>query len=119
MRHARTSVVTASIDALHFIAPIRLGQIVHVTANVNYTGKTSMAVGVRVDTEDQKTGKMSRNCTSYVTFVARDENKKPTPVQPIIPETDEEKRRFEQAKIRKESRLALAKELKEAAKEFQ
>ena len=115
-RHARQIVVTASVDALHFIAPIYLGQIVHIRAKVNYAGRTSMEVGVRLDSEDQLTGNQTHNVSAYITFVALDKNKKPIEIPPIIPETEEEKRRLEQAKIRREDRIKLAQRLRAAAK---
>lgn len=111
-RHARRVVVTASIDALHFIAPVKVGHVVHIRASVNYAGTTSMEVGVRVDAEDPITGQMMQTATAYVTFVALDEKGKPTSVPPLLAETPEEKRRFEEAKKRRESRMKLAQELK-------
>lgn len=111
-RHARKIVVTASIDALHFIAPIKAGQVVHINAQVNFASRTSMEVGVRVDSEDQLTGKMTHNVTAYTTFVALDEKGKPSPVPPIEPATPDEIRRYESAQKRRESRIRLANELK-------
>ena len=114
MKHARGPVVTASVDALHFIAPIKKGQIVHIQSMANFTGRTSMEIGVRVDTEDPETGKTWLNVTAYLTFVAIDKKTgKPTEVPPLAPETDAEKRRFEEAKIRRKSRITLANEIKE------
>lgn len=111
-RHARRVVVTASIDALHFVAPVKVGHVVHIRAAVNYAGKTSMEVGVRVDSENPVTGESHHTATAYATFVALDDHGKPTPVPPIHPETPEEKRRFESAVKRRESRMRLAEELK-------
>lgn len=113
MKHARQSVVTASIDALHFIAPIRAGHIVHIKAIVNYVGKTSMEVGVRVDSEDPISGTTVHNVSAYTTFVAINSSRKPQPITPVIPETKDEKRRYEEAIARKSARMKLAKELKE------
>ncbi len=112
-RHARRVVVTASIDALHFVAPVKVGHVVHIKAAVNYAGKTSMEVGVRVDSENQITGAMSHTVTAYLTFVALDDNGRPVLVPPVLPETPEEKRRYEQAQKRRESRFRLAEELKQ------
>jgi acyl-CoA hydrolase len=111
-RHARRIVVTASIDALHFVAPVKVGHVVHIRASVNYAGKTSMEVGVRVDAENQLTGSMSHTATAYLTFVALDDNGRPTAVPPLHPETPEEKRRCEQAAKRRKARVQLAEELK-------
>ena len=111
-RHARRAVVTASIDALHFVAPIRLGQFVHIKASVNFTGKTSMEVGVRVDAEDPLTGNFTHTSTAYTTFVALDEHGHPTGVPPLLTESADEKRRYEEAKLRRAARMQLAKDLK-------
>ena len=112
-RHARKVVVTASIDALHFKKPVKLGHVVHIRASVNYAGRTSMEVGVRVDSENPVTGETFNTAQAYTTFVALDDNGKPAPVPPVLPETPEEKRRFEQAKKRRDSRIALAKALQD------
>lgn len=111
-RHARQIVVTASIDALHFIAPIQLGQIVHIRAKVNYASRTSMEVGIRVDSEDQISGAKTHNVSAYATFVALDKQKKPTAVPALTPETEDEKRRYTEAKMRRESRIKLHQEMK-------
>ncbi len=113
-KHARRVVVTASIDALHFLAPIKLGHYVHIRAMVNYAGHTSMEVGVRVDSENPITGETTHTSTAYTTFVALDDNGNPAPVPPLIPETTDEKRRFEEAQKRRESRMRLAKTLKKS-----
>lgn len=106
-RHCRTPVVTASVDALHFLHPIRVGHIVSIKASVNYTSKTSMEIGVRVDAEDPITGVKKHSSSAYLTFVATDDNRRPIPVPPIVPETEVEKRRNEKAKIRREIRLKM------------
>ncbi|MBL7716102.1 MAG: acyl-CoA thioesterase [Bdellovibrionales bacterium] len=111
-RHARRVVVTASIDALHFVAPVKVGHNVHIKAMVNFAGKTSMEVGVRVDSENPITGDLSHTATAYLTFVGLDDHGRPSPVPPVLPETPEEKRRFEDAKKRRESRMRLAEELR-------
>jgi acyl-CoA hydrolase len=111
-RHARRVVVTASIDALHFIAPVKVGHIVHIRAAVNYAGKTSMEVGVRVESENPVTGETHHTATAYTTFVALDDHGQPTQVPSLAPETPDEKRRQHQAQKRRESRIRLAEELK-------
>jgi len=113
-RHARAVVVTASLDALHFIAPVKEGNVVHIQASVNYAGRTSMEVGVKVTSEHPLTGERKHTATAYLTFVALDAKGSPAPVPPLVPETDEEKRRCEFAIKRRESRVKLAKELKGA-----
>lgn len=111
-RHARRVVVTASIDALHFRAPVKLGHFVHIQAMVNYASTTSMEVGVRVDSENPLTGEITHTSTAYATFVALDDHGRPVPVPPLKPETPDENRRYEAAKKRRESRMKLAEELK-------
>jgi len=111
-RHARKVVVTASIDALHFVAPIKVGHVVHIRAMVNYSSRTSMEVGVRVDSENPVTGEVHHTAKAYLTFVALNEHGRPTPVPPVLVETPDEKRRFDQARLRRESRITLAEALK-------
>jgi acyl-CoA hydrolase len=111
-RHARKAVVTASIDALHFVAPVKVGHIVHIRASVNFTARTSMEVGVRVDAENPITGSRTHTATAYTTFVALDENGRPTPVPEIAPQTKEDRRRHEEAKKRRKSRMKLAEDIK-------
>ncbi len=111
-RHARKVVVTASIDALHFLAPVRIGHVLHIQATVNSASRTSMEVGVRVDSENPLTGERMHTATAYTTFVALDEHGKPTPIPALLPETPQEKRRNDEAKKRRDSRVRLATELK-------
>src|SRR3954466_1315189 len=99
-RHARRVVVTASIDALHFLAPVKLGHVVHIRAQVNFASRTSMEVGVRVDSENPITGEMTHTSTAYATFVALDDHGRPTGIPTVLPETPIERRRFEEAKKR-------------------
>ena len=110
-RHSRRSVVTAHIDDLHFIAPVRKGWVVNLKASVNYTGRTSMEVGVRVDAENPQTGENFHTATAYLTFVALGSDGKPQEVVKVTPETDKEKHRYnaakERVKKRKESRAKL------------
>ena len=110
-RHARTVCVTASIDALHFVEPVKLGQYVCIFASVNFTGRTSMEIGVRLEAEEPSTGVRRHVATSYLTFVALDKNGKPLPIPPVLAETEEEKRRYQNAQLRRKSRLALKSEL--------
>jgi acyl-CoA hydrolase len=117
-KHSMSNVVTASIDALHFIAPIKLGHVVELKGCVNYTGKTSMEVGVRVDSTHPLTGERFHNVSAYMTFVAVDKDGKPHAVPPILPETEAERRRFSAAAKRRASRMQLANELKSEAANF-
>lgn len=104
-RHSRRICVTASIDGLDFLHPIRVGDIVILKAAVNYVGRSSMEVGVRVESEDPLSGKRTYAATSYLTLVALDENHRPAKVPPLILQADEEERRYKDAKKRREQRL--------------
>ncbi|KAJ3300198.1 hypothetical protein HK104_003426 [Borealophlyctis nickersoniae] len=108
-RHAQHSSVTASVDAVHFFTPVRLGELVILKATVNRTWRTSMEVGVRVESENMLTGERRYCCHAYITFVAVDDGN-PIPVPPIVPETDPEKRRFENAEERRAARIARKRE---------
>jgi acyl-CoA hydrolase len=110
-RHASGVCVTASLDALHFVAPIRIGQHVIIRCCVNYAGRTSMEVGARLESEDPTTGQRTHVARAYLTFVAIDAHGRPRPVPPVLPETAEEKRRFHEAELRRSSRLELKAEL--------
>jgi acyl-CoA hydrolase len=105
-RHCNNVPVTAEVDNLVFHSPVHLGEIVMLKASVNRAFRTSMEVGVRVEVEDVKTGKIKHSNSAYLTFVSIDkETSKPIPVPATKPETKEEIRRFEQAIIRREQRL--------------
>jgi len=105
MRHARHIVVTASMDDLHFMAPAHVGEVLILKAHVNRAFGTSMEVGVRVEAENPLTGERRHTATAYLTFVSLDANGNRVAVPPLIPETDDEKRRFEQAEQRRIWRL--------------
>jgi len=105
MRHSRKRVVTASIDRMDFLKPVYVGNLLILKAVMNHTGKTSMEVRVRVEAEDLRTGKLSHTGIAYITYVALDKNGKPTRTPTIIPETDEEKMRFAEAKARRQKRI--------------
>jgi len=104
-RHSSLPVVTASIDALSFVAPVYKGWIVNLKASVNYAGRTSMEVGVRVDAENPVQKKVFHTASAYLTFVAIDKNGKPAAIPPVLPETDEQIRRFKAAELRRALRL--------------
>jgi acyl-CoA hydrolase len=105
-RHSRQICVTASMDDLDFVCPIHVGDIVVLKASVNYVGKTSIEVGVCVETEDPLSGRRTHAATSYLTFVAIDKNRRPIKVPPLKLETEDEKRRYEKARVRRERRLS-------------
>ena len=106
-RFTRGEVVTASMDHLSFRAPIRKGDVAVLQAQVNWAGLTSMEVGVRVETEDLRTGRRRHTSSAYLTMVALDASGKPTAVPQLIPQTAVETRRFEDAAHRRELRLTL------------
>lgn len=104
-RYTRRICVTASMDDLHFISPVKVGNIVILKARVNYTGRTSLEVGVKVEAENPLTGERTHTASSYLTFVALDDNGRPTDVPPLQVETPEEIRRSKEAKARRAWRL--------------
>lgn len=105
IRHSRCPSVTASIDHLSFLSPIHVGELAIIRASVNYTHRTSMEVGVWIESENPLTGERKGTTHGYLTFVALDDEGRPTPVPPVIPETEEEKQRYEEAKRRREVKL--------------
>lgn len=105
-RHSGREVVTASIDRLDFIAPVRKGWVVNLKASVNFVSTSSMEIGVRVDAENPKTGEIFHTASCYLTFVALGSDGRKAKVPGLILETEAQKRRFEAAKKRREYRLA-------------
>jgi acyl-CoA hydrolase len=103
--HARKNVVTASVDQMNFYEPVYIGNLLMLKASVNYVGNTSMEIGVRIEARDLRTGKTTHTGSSYLTFVALDENGKPTEVARVIPETPDQRRRYEEAKARRQRRI--------------
>ena len=108
MRHAKGSVLTASIDRLDFISPVRVGETVILQSQVNYTARTSMEGGCRVETEDMTTGTRRYVTKSYLTFVATDEHGRPRPIEPLQLVSPEDHRRHAQAEARRTERLRAA-----------
>lgn len=109
MRHSRRVVVTASVDHMNFLHPVRIGQWVRLRSAVNRVFRTSMEVGVKVFVEDLICAEMRHTSSAYLTFVAIDRDGNRIEIPHVIPETDDEKRRFEEAGRRREYRLALRK----------
>jgi len=105
-RHARSNVVTASIDRLDLHTPVLVGDLLFFKASLNFVGRTSMEIGVRVEAENLLTGEVRHAASAYLTYVAIDRQGRPTPVPSLVVETDEERRRFREAKSRREMRLA-------------
>lgn len=116
-RHSRQAVVTASIDAMHFLAPIKLGWVVTIKASVNYVHKSSCEVGVKVLSENPRTGERFHTATAYATFVALDEKGKPALMPTLKPVSEEDKHRYDGAKKRRASRLALKQDMKKRRNE--
>lgn len=109
-RHCQKQVVTASVDAMEFLAPVRLGWILTLRSSINYVWKTSCEVGVRVTAENPRSGEHFHTASAYVTMVAFDGNGRPTRMPQVNPETDAQKRRYEEARARRASRLELKKQ---------
>ncbi len=113
VRHAKKICVTASIDRMDFHNPAFIGNLLIVKASVNMTGTTSMEIGVRVETEDLLSGVITHIASAYLTFVALGDDKRPTPIPQLKPESDEDIRRHKEALARRELRLAEKKKEKE------
>ena len=110
-RHSRRVCVTASVDELNFLHPIKLGEVVTLLASVNRVFRTSMEVGVKVLSENMMTGVIRHANTAYLTFVALGSDGTPVPVAQIELETEEEQRRFDDALRRRDDRLMRRKKL--------
>lgn len=104
-RHCHRPCVTASVDHIDFRAPVRVGDLLVLKASVNYTGRTSLEVGVRVEVEDRGSGTRRHTSSAYLTFVCLDDGGKPMPVPPVLPETPDEVRRHREAGKRRTERL--------------
>jgi acyl-CoA hydrolase len=113
VRHSSTRVVTAAMDRMTFRHPVFLGQLVTVKAAVNAAWRSSMEVGVRVESEDVRTGEVVHTSTAYLTMVALDDDGKPTEVPPISAVTHDEKRREREAQMRRDNRLAERQRIEE------
>src|SRR5258705_2056319 len=108
MRHAAGAVLTASIDRLDFLSPVRVGEVVVLQAMVNYTSRTSMEVGCRVETDDIRTGERRYVTKAYLTFVAVDDHGRPRPVSPLELVSEDDRRRHADAESRRAERLRAA-----------
>lgn len=118
VRHCRMRTVTAHIDDMSFLAPVRVGDLVRFKASVNDVGRTSLEVGVRVEAEDLRTGEVRHISTAYLVYVALDDEGRPTPVPPLIAETEQDKKRQAAARVRREFRLRREEALRAAAEGF-
>ena len=108
MRHASGAVLTASIDRLDFLSPVHVGEVVVLSAQVNFTSRTSMEIGCRVETEDMRSQTRRYVTKAYLTFVAVDEQGKPREIPKLVLETEDDKRRNEEAIQRRTARLKAA-----------
>lgn len=110
-RHSNRIAVTASVDEMSFLMPVKLGQVVRLRASVNRAFHTSMEVGVHADVEDFRTGDVRHVSTAYLTFVAIDDFGRATRVPELLPETEDDKRRFDAAEARRVHRLQKREEM--------
>jgi len=105
IRHSRRPCVTVSVDKVDFREPIRVGELVTAFARVNFAGRTSMEIGVKVVAENVMTGEKRHTNSCYLTYVALDDHGEPTAVPPVLPETADEKRRHDRAAQRRAARV--------------
>ena len=107
LRHARRPVVTASVDHMNFLHPVKIGQLMLLRSSVNRVFRSSMEIGVKVWVEDLQTGAVRHTSSAYLTFVALDATGQTVPIPPVIPETEDEKRRYDEAARRRDYRLEM------------
>jgi len=112
LRHARMPVVTASVDSMHFLHPVHINELILLRSSVNRVFRSSMEIGVKVMTEKLLTGERLHTCSAYLTFVAINQGGNAITIPQVIPETEEEIRRYRQAGERREYRLAMRNRLK-------
>jgi acyl-CoA hydrolase len=105
LKHARSNVVTASVDRMDFYSPVYIGDMLRLNASINFVHRTSMEVGVRVEAENPFTGEVRHTGTSFLTYVGLDQNRKPIPLPALKLETDEDRRRWAEAQERRKARL--------------
>ena len=103
-RHSRTNVVTVSIDRMAFKQPAYMGELLIFKASLNHVGRSSMEIGVRVEAENLRTGEVRHTNSAYLTYVSLDEDGKPSPVAPLLLDSDTAKRRHREAELRRELR---------------
>lgn len=104
-KHSRHPVVTVAIDSMHFHSPVRIGDLLTVTAEVTWVGRTSMETRVVATAENVLSGQVTHTNTAFFVYVGLDQHGRPTPVPPLIPQTETEKRRFAEAQERQKERL--------------
>ena len=117
IKHSHKPVVTVRIERFNFLAPAFIGDVVSVHCELHYVGRTSMEIGVEVTAEDLATQEVRRIASSYLVFVALDENRQPTPVPPLVPADDEERVIIERALLRRTQRQKIDEEFKKLEKD--
>jgi uncharacterized protein (TIGR00369 family) len=108
IRHARRPTVTVTMDSMTFLSPVRVGDLVTFRGSINWVGRTSIEVGIRVEAENVLTGQVTHTNSAYAVYVALDDGGKPTPVPPLILESDEERRHWDEGVHRQAHRLSRA-----------
>jgi uncharacterized protein (TIGR00369 family) len=108
MKHARRVVVTVAMDSMTFLSPVNVGTLVTLNASVNWVGRTSIEVGIRVEAENVLTGDVVHTNSAYAVYVALDNVGRPTAVPPLVVETEDERRRWDEGAARQARRLALS-----------
>lgn len=111
-RHCRSRVVTVTVDSMTFLHPVHVGDLVTVRASVNDVGTTSLEVGVRVESENVRSGVIHHTSSAYLVFVALDDERRPAAVPPLLVDGEVERRRQAHARIRRESRRARTEQIK-------
>ena len=109
MRHAQRPCVTVAMDSMTFVSPVHVGELLACVASVNFVGRSSLEVGVRVHAENPITGEVTHTNSAYLVYVALDDDGNPTSVPPLVLETEDERRRFREAEERQQARLTRRK----------
>ena len=107
-RHAGRICVTAAVDSLHFLSPVHKGELLVIKGSVNHAWTTSMEVGIRVESQEIETDVHRHVVSAYFTFVALDENSRPTAIPKVVPETDMQKTRYKKANERRARRMSTS-----------
>jgi acyl-CoA hydrolase len=108
-RHCRSRTVTAAIDSFSFLSPVYVGNLVTVKASINWVGRSSMEVGVHVEAEELHSGRVTQTASGYLVYACLDDQGRPAPAPPLLPETDEDRRRMAEAEERQRARLKVRK----------
>jgi len=118
-KHAGTYCVTVSVDKVEFLQPVEVGELVSLHASINYVGRTSLVVGIRVESENVKTGTVKHTNSSYFTMVAKGDDDKPTEVPKLILESREDIKRFIEAMRMKEIKAAVKEKMDDARSQIE